>query len=175
MSINKINQLNRSDLEGLCKCFIRSNNEDEEKMKKYKQVNENIKLYIEVAQQKIKEKNRKKILEEMKEIEMKEMEVNVKEEDENENDCHEDIDQDDTDERFICDFEGCKQVYKKKEQFVYHFKSHFTGSLTCKECGQMFGLNQNKQRMLSHKNKNKNKKINIKIITIKSIDFYKPS
>ena len=124
MSINKINQLNRSDLEGLCKCFIRLNNEDEEKMKKYKQVNENIKLYIEVTQQKIKEKNGKKILEEMKkEIEMKEMEVNVKEEDENENDCHEDIGQDDTDERFICDFEGCKQVYKKKNNLFIILKA----------------------------------------------------
>ena len=34
-------------------------------------------------------------------------------------------------QRFVLDFEDCKQSYKWKDNFTKHFKSHFTGKSTC--------------------------------------------
>ena len=42
---------------------------------------------------------------------------------------------DDKEERFNCDFEGCKYSYISKKSFLLHFKTHFTDS-TCKKCGK---------------------------------------
>lgn len=49
---------------------------------------------------------------------------------------------DDKEERFNCDFEGCKYSYISKKSFLLHFKTHFTDS-TCKKCGKTFSFKGN--------------------------------
>lgn len=146
----------------ICKLLMKQN-EEEEKLKKYKVANENVKKYNEIAQLKIKGKKINKKLDEIKEKmkmfeTIKTVEVSANDEEyELKYDCEGDEDEDGKDkrvERFRCDFEECKQSYKRKEKLSQHFTSHFTGELTCKQCNATFTSKESlKRHLLIHENK----------------------
>ena len=85
------------------------------------------------------------------------MKVEVEDKDKNdeEYDCDDVEDSNDgRDEGFNCDFKGCKRSYKRKGEFLQHFKSHFTGDLTCKQYGMTFRFKVLLNRhLLVHENK----------------------
>ena len=61
--------------------------------------------------------------------------------------------QDNNVERFNCNYDGCKQLYKPKGEFV-HFISHFTGEFTYKRCNVTFTHKSIlKHHLLINKNK----------------------
>lgn len=71
----------------------------------------------------------------------------------------------DSEKRFICDYEGCKQSYTHKDYLYEHFVSHFTGDLTCKNYGKTYGFKDIlKNHLLSHKT-NSNLNVLMKVMT----------
>ena len=41
---------------------------------------------------------------------------------------------------FMCDLNGCEQVFKSKFSLKRHFKKHYVKKLKCKWCDKVFGL-----------------------------------
>ena len=57
-------------------------------------------------------------------------------------------------ERFTCDVEGCKRSFRFKNDFLVHFRCHFTDELTCNQCNVTFTLKNGLGiHLLLHKNK----------------------
>lgn len=129
-----MNHLGEPLLIKICKILIKQNNEEEKRLKKYKMVNANIKLYNESLQKEIIGKNEK--LEKMNKVKesIEKMKVN-EDKDEGKYDCE---NKDGKSKIFICDFEGCSQSYNSKKNFAFDFTCHFIGELTCKQYGLAF-------------------------------------
>ena len=157
-----MNHLGKKSLIRICKVLIKQNDDEEKKLKKYKMVNGNVKKYNGTAQLKITWKKNKENFNGINKIikifeTIKIMKVNIKDENYKLKYNYEENDEDVQNnkvERFNCGFEGCKQSYKCKEQFLYHFRSHFTGELTCKQCNVTFKQKEGlRHHLLSHENK----------------------
>ena len=84
--IYKMNHLNKPNLISICKILIKQNNDEDKKLKKFKQTNGNIKNYNGIFKEKIQDENHNEKLEDVNEkinmIEsIKMMKINIEDED----------------------------------------------------------------------------------------------